>query len=96
MPPPFPAQRENINELPLDVMISPARVIEIEDTETIKTNELATQNIQAGERLLFKKPNSSKAYQTNEFNSMRASFTSLPMQHTSSLRRRYQLLAWII
>jgi arylformamidase len=56
-----------IDELPLDIMIGPVRVIEIKDTETIKPEELAAHNIQLGERLLFKTINSSKAYQTDEF-----------------------------
>jgi arylformamidase len=63
----FQPDGKTIDQLPLDIMIGPARVIEIKDTETIKPGELAGQNIQAGERLLFKTVNSSRAYQTNEF-----------------------------
>ena len=48
-----------IDEMPLDAIIGPARVIEIKDTESIKTAELAAHNIQPGERILFKTINSS-------------------------------------
>jgi len=63
----FKRDGATIDELPLDIMVGPARVIEIKDTETIKPEELAAHNIQPGERLLFKTINSSKAYQTDEF-----------------------------
>jgi len=63
----FQPDGKTIDQMPLDTMIGPARVIEIKDTETIKPEELAAHNIQPGERILFKTRNSSKAYQTDDF-----------------------------
>jgi arylformamidase len=57
----------SIDKMPLDVAIGPARVIEIKDKESIKPAELATYNIQKGERILFKTTNSSWIYHTDEF-----------------------------
>jgi len=48
-----------IDEMPLDAIIGPARIIEIKDNESIKPEELAAYNIQPGERILFKTRNSS-------------------------------------
>ena len=49
----------SIDQMPLDTIIGPARIIEIKDNESIKPEELATYNIQPGERILFKTRNSS-------------------------------------
>lgn len=56
-----------IDEMPLDTMIGPARVIEIKDPESVKLEELAPYDVQRGERILFKTQNSSKLYKTDEF-----------------------------
>ncbi len=55
-----------IDEMPLDALIGPARIIEIKDTESIKPEELESYDIQPGERILFKTQNSSKCYKTDE------------------------------
>jgi arylformamidase len=55
-----------IDEMPLDMMIGPARVIEIKGPEIIKTTDLEPHDIQQGERILFKTENSSKCYITDE------------------------------
>jgi len=57
----------SIDEMPLDTTIGPARVIEIQDTESIKPEELESYNIQPGERILFKTENSPRVYETKEF-----------------------------
>ena len=49
----------SIDEMPLDTIIGPVRVIEIKDTESIKPEELEAYDIQPGERILFKTINSS-------------------------------------
>ena len=54
----FPNGR-SIDEMPLDAVMGPARVIEIKDTELIKPEELVTHHIRSGERILFKTVNSS-------------------------------------
>jgi arylformamidase len=56
-----------IDQMPLDTGVGPARVIEIKDSESIKTAELEPYNIQTGERLLFKTSNSSMVYKQQEF-----------------------------
>jgi len=49
----------SIDEMPLDTIMGPIRVIEIKDTESIKPEELEAYDIQPGERILFKTINSS-------------------------------------
>jgi arylformamidase len=63
----FVPKAGTIDEMPLDTMIGPARVIEIKDPESIKLEELAPYDVQRGERILFKTQNSSKLYKTDEF-----------------------------
>jgi arylformamidase len=58
---------KTIDEMPLDTAVGLARVIEIKDTESIKTEELASNHIRSGERILFKTRNSDQVYQTDEF-----------------------------
>jgi arylformamidase len=62
----FPAGK-GIDTMPLTAAIGRARVIEISDAESIKTEELSPHQIQAGERILFKTRNSSRCWQTNDF-----------------------------
>jgi arylformamidase len=47
-----------IDEMPLDAIIGPARVIKSKATESINPEELEPYNIQPGERILFKTKNS--------------------------------------
>jgi arylformamidase len=56
-----------IDRMPLDITLGRARVIEIQDTESIKRDELVQHRIRRGERILFKTRNSSWAWQTDEF-----------------------------
>lgn len=62
----FFADGTTIDEMPLDAIIGPVRVIQIMDTEAIKTEELKLHDIQAGERILFKTVNSTY-YQQSRF-----------------------------
>jgi arylformamidase len=55
----FLPQGTPIDEMPVDAIMGPARVIEIKDTVSIKPKELEPYNIQPGERILFKTINSS-------------------------------------
>jgi arylformamidase len=48
-----------IDHMPLEVMMGEARIIEIQDKEAIKPDELSMHDIRAGERILFKTRNSS-------------------------------------
>ena len=49
----------SIDEMPLETIMGPVRVIGIKDEEFIKPEELEAHNIQPGERILFKTKNSS-------------------------------------
>lgn len=62
----FVPEGKSIDEMPLDAIMGPARVIEIKDTVSIKPSELEAHNIQPGERILFKTINSSY-YQKGKF-----------------------------
>lgn len=55
----IPNNRKSVDEMPLDTIIGPARVIEIKSKVSIEPEELKPYNIQAGERILFKTINSS-------------------------------------
>jgi len=56
-----------VSDMPLDATVGPARVIEIEDPETIKVAELEKHNIRKGERILCKTRNSPEAYEAPRF-----------------------------
>lgn len=56
-----------IDQMPLDVAIGRARVLEIEDAESIKPAELAQYGIRQGERILFKTRNSASLWQMDRF-----------------------------
>jgi len=56
-----------IDQLPLDVAMGRARVIEIEDAESIKVEELQKHDICRGERILFKTKNSSHVWRKTQF-----------------------------
>lgn len=58
---------KSIDEMPLEVTVGPARVIEILDAESIKPDELARYRIRRGERILFKTRNSARAWKTTTF-----------------------------
>ena len=63
----FIRQGTGIDMMPLDTTIGKARVIEIEDTESVKPEELLRHRLRRGERILFKTRNSSHVWQTDEF-----------------------------
>jgi arylformamidase len=56
-----------LDEMPLTAVIGPARVVEIQDPESIKPQELMDHHIQRGERILFKTRNSPRCWQTDKF-----------------------------
>ena len=58
---------EAVDKMPLDTMIGRARVIEIQDTESIKPEELIPYRIRRGQRILFKTRNSSHVWQADSF-----------------------------
>ncbi len=59
--------RESIDNMPLEATVGPARVIQIEDTISIKPEELQKYRIRRGERILFKTRNSTRCWKTDKF-----------------------------
>lgn len=57
----------SLDKIPLDAVIGHARVIEIEDKESIKPAELKNHNIGKGERILFKTVNSTHCWNSSQF-----------------------------
>jgi arylformamidase len=56
-----------MDKMPLDAVLGACRVVEIKDKEAIKPVELETQGLRAGERILFKTRNSTRAWKSDEF-----------------------------
>lgn len=56
-----------IDEMPLDAVVGPARVIEIRDRESVKVSELRRNRIARGERVLLKTWNSSRCWKKKGF-----------------------------
>ena len=56
-----------IDQIPLDATVGVARLIEIDDRESVKLAELEAANIQPGERILLKTANSKGCWDTVEF-----------------------------
>jgi arylformamidase len=54
-------------EIPLDNLIGPARVIEIKDPDAVKAKELQVHNLGVRERVLFKTSNSERCWKTSQF-----------------------------
>jgi arylformamidase len=54
-------------EVPLDNLVGPARVIEIKDSDAVKAEELRVHNLGVRERLLFKTSNSERCWETSQF-----------------------------
>ncbi|MEE8412924.1 MAG: cyclase family protein [Dehalococcoidales bacterium] len=57
----------SIDEAPPEVLIGRARVIEINDKESVTYDELKKHSILSGERILFKTLNSSQVWQSDKF-----------------------------
>ncbi|NIV96501.1 cyclase family protein [candidate division KSB1 bacterium] len=57
----------SLDQMPLSATIGPARVIEIQDTESIKPEALIPYDIKRGERILFKTDNSTRDWLNGPF-----------------------------
>ena len=64
----FIRHRPGIDAMPLDATIGAARVIRIENPESISSDELARHSIQRGERILFRTRNSDQLWNSDTFN----------------------------
>ena len=58
---------KSLDRMPLEATIGPCRVIEIKDKESIKVEEIEGERIKAGERILFKTPNSRRSWKKEGF-----------------------------
>lgn len=58
---------KGLDEIPFDVVVGVARVIEIFDEKSIRAEELIRHRIRQRERLLFKTKNSIKCWNTGKF-----------------------------
>ena len=56
-----------VEQVPLDHLIGPARVIEIKDPGAVKAAELQAHHLGVRERLLFKTANSERCWKTSQF-----------------------------
>jgi arylformamidase len=56
-----------IDQMPLDAMIGPSRVIEITSRHAVEPDELRGQEIGAGDRILFKTINSQRGWTNSRF-----------------------------
>ncbi len=63
----FIKSAKTIDQIPSEVLVGPARVIEIKDPLFINAKELKLSKITHGERLLFKTKNSSRCWKTSAF-----------------------------
>lgn len=63
----FLADGAALDDLPLDAVIGPARVIRIEHPQAILPAELEPHDLQAGERVLFLTRNSERCWTSSEF-----------------------------
>jgi arylformamidase len=61
----FIADGKTIDQMPFDITLGQARVIEISDPVSVKAEELAQHNIKRGERILLKTRNSPKFWQAD-------------------------------
>ncbi len=63
----FVRSGRSVDEIDLQALIGPARVIEIEDPESIKVSDLKGHRIRKGERILFKTRNSERCWDEDRF-----------------------------
>ncbi len=63
----FLAAGKGIDQVPFPAIVGRARVIEIQDPQTIRPEELRSSRIRRGERLLLKTGNSARCWSTPSF-----------------------------
>lgn len=63
----FISRGTGVDKMPVEAMVGRARVIEIKDAESIRSDELQQHRIRRGERILFKTRNSSYVWQSDKF-----------------------------
>jgi arylformamidase len=56
-----------LDTVPFDAVIGPCRIIEMKDTDSVKTEELKKHNLRKGERILLKTRNSKRQWWDKDF-----------------------------
>lgn len=82
----FLAGTPGTDAVPLENLIGPARVIEIEDPSAVRWAELCKHNIGHSERLLFKTLNSQRCWNSSEFVSDFISVAEDAANHLAGLK----------
>jgi arylformamidase len=72
--------------VPLENLIGPARVIEIEDRTAVRWEELQKHNLRPSERLLFKTLNSQRCWNNSEFVSDSVTLAEDAAKHLAELK----------
>jgi arylformamidase len=57
----------SIDRIPIDVLIGPARVVEIADPQLVRARDLEMHDLRPNERILFKTRNSSRDWASEKF-----------------------------
>ncbi len=70
-----------ISAMPPDAMIGPARVLSIQDPESVKEAELERWNVQKGERILLRTANSGSAWWEEPFREQFVFITATAARH---------------
>jgi arylformamidase len=84
----FIAKGRAMESLPLDAVIGPCRVIEIEDRRVISAGELRPHKLKRGERILFKTRNSVRSWKLAKSGVFDREFVYLPADTADYLVER--------
>jgi arylformamidase len=79
---------QTIDQMPIETGVGPARILEIQDSESIKVAELEAFGIQPGERLLFKTRNSGWVYRQRFIEGEFVYFTTAAAQYLADKKTR--------
>jgi arylformamidase len=81
----FIGSGKSLDQMPLDTMLGPARVIPIRDPRRIRCEELKQHRVRRGERILFRTRNSPRCWRESAFVK---DFVSLSLEAAEMLAQR--------
>lgn len=84
----FIAATSGVDEIPIDAMIGPARILDLGSVEGCTASDLADHDITPGERILLRTLNSTRAWQGDEFYERYAHLTTSAAQLLADRRVR--------
>ena len=70
-----------LDTVPFDAVIGPCRIIEMKDTDSVKTEELKKHNLRKGERILLKTRNSKRQWWDEDFDTRFVHISKDAAQH---------------